>query len=214
MKNSIANIPFVKSWLNYFNALGYKIKNKKLRIGFRNKILNSQFGVHNTLGDMVSIQNSSLGDYSYISYETTLRHAAIGKFCSIGPRCQIGLGKHPTTGFLSTHPLFFSKKPPTAFSLLKEDKFNEIEPITIGHDVWIGANVLIMDGVSIGNGAIIAAGSIVTKNVASFSIVKGAPAEHYKFRFTSKEIESIIDDPWWNKDLKWLRENVNTFQIS
>lgn len=214
MKNSIANIPFLKKWQHYFNALRHKTKSKKLRIGYQNDIKDSQFGSHNTLGDHVSIHHSTLGDFSYVSYETVLRHVTIGKFCSIGPRCQIGLGKHPTNGFLSTHPLFFSKTPPTAVSLLKENKFQETEAIHIGHDVWIGANVIVMDGISIGDGAIIAAGSIVTKDVAPFSMVKGTPALHYKLRFSTEKIESILKDPWWNKNLKWFKENINTFQSS
>lgn len=214
MKNSIANIPFLKNWLNYFIVLGYKIKSKKLRIGFQNEIKNSQFGIYNSLGDRVSIQNSVLGNFSYLSYETVLRHVTIEKFCSIGPRCQIGLGKHPATGFLSTHPLFFSKTPPTSISLLKENQFQETTPIHIGNDVWIGASVIIMDGITIGDGAIIAAGSIVTKNVAPFSVVKGIPALHYKFRFTPEKIKSILNDPWWDKNLKWLQENIDTFQAS
>lgn len=208
MKNSIANIPFFKTWVNYLSAIQYQLKSKKLKIGHSNEIRNCQFGQYNALGDRVVIHNVLLGDCTYISAETNIRNTDVGKFVSIGPRCQIGLGKHPTSGYLSTHPLFFSNNTPLGFSFIKESTYSEFEQITIGNDVWIGANVIILDGITIGDGAIIGAGAIVTKNVDPFSIVKGIPAKHSKYRFSEEKIKEIQANPWWEKDLKTVESLI------
>ena len=208
MKNSIANIPFLKAWVNYFSALKHQFKSRKLKIGYLNNLKNCQFGFRNALGDNVKLSHVLVGDFSYISDETSIRNTTIGKYTSIGPRCQIGLGKHPTSGYLSTHPLFYSNNTPLGYSILNESTFKEFEPIRIGNDVWIGANVIILDGVEIGDGAIIAAGAIVTKNVAPFSIVKGIPAQHTKFRFSEVEIKDIEANPWWEKDATTVQSMI------
>jgi len=93
---------------------------------------------------------------------------------------KIGLGKHPFNEFISSHPLFYSSRNQIGFSVLNETKFNEFEAVNIGYDVWIGANVLILDGLTIGDGAVIAAGSVVIKDVSQYSLVAGVPTEHKK----------------------------------
>ncbi len=78
--------------------------------------------------------------------------------------------------------------------------------LKIGNDVWIGANVLILDGVTIGNGAIIAAGAVVTKDVPPYAVVGGVPAKIIKYRFNKEEIDFLEQLKWWEKDEKWLTE--------
>ncbi|MFD1551794.1 antibiotic acetyltransferase [Putridiphycobacter roseus] len=208
MKNSIGNFPLFKPLYHYIINLNYKRKTKQLSIGYSNDIRNSKFGGYNNIGDRASMNNVTLGTYTYMSYDTVIRNADIGKFCSIGPRCLIGLGKHPVNDYLSTHPLFYSANSPLTFSFLKESTYQEIETITIGNDVWLGAGCIILDGVSIGDGAIVAAGAVVTKNVAPFSIVKGVPAKHSGYKFTPEKIKSIQDDPWWDKDIDWIKKHI------
>lgn len=207
MKNSLFNIPFLKAWLNYFYALAYKIRSKKLQIGYLNEIRNCNFGSYNSLGERVRLRNVKLEDYSYISYESVVLNATIGKFSSIGPRCQIGLGKHPTN-LHSTHPIFYSSKPPINLSFLSENRFEEFGHISIGNDVWIGANVIVLDGVTIGDGAIVAAGSVVTKNVEPYAIVMGVPAKRSKFRFSETEIKQLKNEEWWNKNIADIKEII------
>jgi acetyltransferase-like isoleucine patch superfamily enzyme len=201
MKNSLANIPFLKAWLNYFIALSYKVKAYKLQIGYLNDLKHCTFGAYNSLGEKVRLNTVTMGDYSYISFETSIRNTTIGKFSSVGPRCLIGLGMHPTN-LSSTHPIFYAKNPPIKLSFLSENTYEEFKPISIGNDVWVGANVIILDGVSIGDGAIIAAGSVVTKNVEPYSIVKGIPAKHSKYRFSESKIAQLLADQWWHKDIE------------
>ena len=210
MKNSIVNIPFFKLFYNYFSNLTYKVKSKKLLIGHLNEIRQAKFGGFNSLGDRVSLKYVTLGTYSYVSYDTEIRHTVIGKFCSIGPRCQIGLGIHPVNEFLSTHPLFYSDNPPISLRFVERSRFQEIKSIQIGNDVWIGAGAIILDGITIGDGAIVGAGAVVTKDIAPFSIVKGIPAKHSGYKFDVEKINGIRKDPWWDKDLEWIKKHIQS----
>jgi len=121
-----------------------------------------------------------------------ITNTSIGKFCSIAPKVRMGLGKHPIN-YISTSPLFYAPKNPLLFKICKSPKFDEFEPITIGNDVWIGVNVTIMDGIKVGDGAIIGANSVVTKDVEPFSIVGGVPAKEIKKRFETAIIEKLME---------------------
>ncbi|MEN8662498.1 MAG: CatB-related O-acetyltransferase [Lentimonas sp.] len=81
----------------------------------------------------------------------------------------------------------------------------------IGSDVWIGARVTILGGVRIGHGAVIATGSVVTKDVDPYSIVGGVPAKHIRHRFDEGQRKAILQDPWWDKDEVWIQANLNLF---
>ena len=118
-------------------------------------------------------------DYSYISRNSYVKNTDIGKFCSIGPNFCCGLGIHPTNG-ISTSPMFYSTLKQNGFSLTEVDKVVESKQIIIENDVFIGANVTVLDGVKIGNGAIIGAGAVVTKDVPAHALVGGVPARVLK----------------------------------
>lgn len=81
----------------------------------------------------------------------------------------------------------------------------------IGNDVWIGAYVNIIEGITIGDGAIIAAGSVVTQDVPPYAVVGGVPAKVIKYRFEQDIIEQLKKIEWWNKDQKWLKKNAHLF---
>jgi acetyltransferase-like isoleucine patch superfamily enzyme len=83
--------------------------------------------------------------------------------------------------------------------------------IVVGNDVWIGENVIIKGGLEIGDGAIIAAGSIVTKNVEPYSVVAGVPAKVIRYRFTKEQIVSLLKIKWWEKDSFWLENHSELF---
>lgn len=187
-----------------------KNKSKHIRLGYGTIIINSKIGLYNTFYNYVEIFNCEIDDFVYIASGTKIGSTKIGKFCSIGPDCKIGLGKHPT-GFISTFPAFFSTKRQCQISFVNKNYFEEIHPIIIGNDVWIGANAIIMDGVKIGDGAIIAAAAVVTKDVQPFSIVAGVPAREIRKRFTSEEINKLMKIKWWERDVNWLKENADLF---
>ena len=163
------------------------------------------------------VTNTIIKDFSYISYSCTINNCEIGKFCSIAKGVKIGLGKHPVT-FISTSPIFYSPWNPLKKILLKELKFKDSEKAIIGNDVWIGVNVTVLDGVKIGNGAVIGANSLVTKDVLPFSIVGGVPAKEIKKRFSQIIINSIEDSKWWDMPIAFFEEeevkNVFSKEIS
>ena len=83
--------------------------------------------------------------------------------------------------------------------------------VTIGNDVWIGANVTIVNGVTIGDGAVIGANSIVTKDIPPYSIYGGVPAKCIRMRFEQNQIDFLLKLKWWNMDEEWIRSNSLLF---
>lgn len=143
------------------------------------------------------VDNSNIGDYTYISPGSSLSMTTIGKFCSIGPRLSCGWGIHPLTG-VSTSPMFYSTKGQNGYSLTESDKFTERRPICIGNDVFIGMDVIILDGVCIGDGAVIGAGTIVSKDVPPYAVAAGAPLKIIRYRFSKEIISSLLAIRWWD----------------
>ncbi|PYE29974.1 succinyltransferase-like protein [Rhizobium sp. PP-WC-1G-195] len=130
---------------------------------------------------------------------------SIGRFTSIGPGVMIILGNHRTTS-ASTYPFStlrdFWPSAPSNFDdhLAKGD-------VRIGNDVWIGARAIILSGVDIGDGAVVAAGSVVSKSVGSYKIVGGTPAKEIKDRFSESIAEKLSKLSWWN----WNEEKIDRF---
>ena len=208
MKELIKN-PFTIWFYRFIKSrlLQFKNRKKHLKIGLGTSIKNSSFGNYNKIGDHVNMKLCSFGDFSYVSRNSNLARATIGKFCSIGPNCEIGLGKHPSSQFVSTHPIFYSTNNQAGISFSDQNYFDEFEPIIIGNDVWVGANVIINDGVKISDGAIIATGSVVTKNIPPYAIVGGVPAKIIKYRFNDDQIERLLEKKWWNLDVSTLESD-------
>ncbi|MFM9006834.1 MAG: CatB-related O-acetyltransferase [Flavobacteriales bacterium] len=150
-----------------------------------------------------------MGRFSYVGRETQVYHARIGSFTSIGPQVLIGLGEHPAEGFVSTHPMFYSDRGQSNPVIVDKALFDEMPVTEIGNDVWIGARAILRTGVKVGDGAIIAAGAVVVKDIEPFSIVGGVPAKHIRYRFSHEVIERIKTSAWWNNDLHWLKEHGN-----
>ncbi len=138
------------------------------------------------------VLNSKVASFSYIGRDTIIQNATIGRFCSIAPEVRIGLGTHPTH-FISTSPLLYKQKNTFNLQVVDKDLFSEeYRKVEVSHDVWIGTRAIIMDGVTVGQGAIIAAGSIVTKDVPAYAIVGGVPAKILKYRFDSEKIQELM----------------------
>jgi len=149
----------------------------------------------------------SIGRYTYIANQALIGMTEIGRFCSIGPGLICGYGDHPAD-FASTSPVFFSTGNQCGVSFAEKNLFEERKQIKIGHDVWIGARVFVRDGVKVGNGAIIAAGSVVVKDVPSYAIVGGVPAKIIRYRFSEEIITKLLDLQWW----EWSEESLRSAQ--
>ena len=198
------------------------IKRKfNLKLG-RGVTLNREatFEGYNFLSNYSSLLSSHIGYASYLGERTVIKKSTIGKYTSIGPDVKCIFGKHPSHTFVSTHPAFFSLRKQAGFTFVSRQLFEEYEApvdakkkyqIVIGNDVWIGAGVSLMDGVTIGNGAIIASNSLVIKDVPPYAIVGGVPAKIIKYRFEPDEIDFLEKFKWWQKNPKWLKENSMDF---
>lgn len=151
-----------------------------------------------------------IGDYTYINNYCHIDKnvVSIGKFCSIAINCRIGLGGHPTD-WVSTHSFSYDKK----YGIVSDGKnsFKQKLETKIGNDVWIGTNATILAGVTIGDGAIIGAHSLVTKDVAPYSVVVGSPAKHLKYRHSAENIKALLNTEWWNWSTEKLKRNIHLF---
>jgi acetyltransferase-like isoleucine patch superfamily enzyme len=150
----------------------------------------------------------SIGKYSGMNEDCFAARGAIGAFCAIGARTAINPFNHPTD-WLSIHEFQYH---PHAYDWVDEYKDLERLPRTpdmfarvqIGNDVWTGHNVNVLPGVTVGDGAVIAAGAVVTKNVPPYAIVAGVPATIKKYRFPPEAIERLLRLRWWELELSEL----------
>lgn len=187
-----------------------RFKSKKLDIGTGVSMIRCDFGDHVYLGNGVSAETVTFGSHTYVNSNTRIRFAKFGKFCSIGSNVRIGLGLHPSN-LISSHPSFYSTNK-NFKTFADKNYFREYETVEIGNDVWIGENAIVMGGLEIGDGAIVAAGAIVTKNVKAYEVVGGIPAKTIKFRFSEEEIQKIRSTRWWDKEESWYEENHPLFR--
>ena len=162
----------------------------------------------------VKAKNAVIGAYTYISANTDIENAEIGNFCSIADHCRIGMSGH-SLYYMSTSPIFTQTLNALQKRWISENVFehkSEEERVTLGHDVWVGSHVLINGGVHIGNGACIAAGAVVVKDVPPYAIVGGVPAKIIRYRFPQETIDKLEEIQWWNLPKETLMQNIHLFQ--
>ncbi|AYA27621.1 antibiotic acetyltransferase [Rhodococcus rhodochrous] len=136
------------------------------------------------------------------------RHTRIGRYVSVGPNVRRFGAAHPVNA-LSMHPFWYN--PALGFASKEDDVART--SIEIGHDVWIGANVTILPGCRrIGVGAVVGAGSVVTRDVADFTIVAGNPASVIATRLSPSLREQLVDDKIWNLSPHSLSTKLSTLE--
>ena len=172
-------------------------------------ITDSTIGRYCTVERRGMLFNSIIGDYSYTGYNTVVKHAKIGKFCSISWNVSVGGANHDYNK-ISTHPFSFKEK--YGFANTGGEYSSFLKPLSIGNDVWIGCNTVILRNVNIGNGAVIGASSVVTKDVPPYSVVVGNPAKVIKYRFPIEIIEMLIEMKWWDWETDFIKRNIGLFQ--
>jgi len=170
------------------------------------KVENSTLKLYARVKDYTELRDSYVGEYSYISQQSIVNKTKIGKFSSIANGCYIGLWEHNTA--VSTHTFYLYEHAGNFVKGYTNFDKDCIETY-IANDVWVGANSVILKGVKIGNGAIIGASAVVTKDVPDYAIVVGNPARIVKYRYTPSEIEWLMKTQWWDFSRDNLQELVD-----
>ena len=145
------------------------------------------------------LRQASLGAYSYTL--STLLYSHVGNYCSIAHGVDSTSGEHPLnriTTSLCTMPGTEAAEMFAAFR--RQTPFKSFSEVRIGHDVWIGAHARLLGGVRIGNGAVVGAGAVVTKDVPDYAIVGGVPAKIIRMRFDDATMERLLATQWYLYD--------------
>ncbi|MEL6125040.1 MAG: chloramphenicol acetyltransferase [Pseudomonadota bacterium] len=177
------------------------------------QIIDCRFGRFVEVGQGSRVAHSELGDYSYCDRVADIANARVGKFASIASFVRIGATDHPMHTASMHHFLYRSDdywddagRDEAWFARRKA------RTATIGHDVWIGHNAQIKPEVTIGHGAIVASGAVVTKDVAPYQIVAGVPAAPVRMRFPGEIVDRLIELAWWDWDHDRLRITLPDFR--
>lgn len=118
----------------------------------------------------------------------------IGAYCSIASEVQIFLGKNHRTDWISTYPF-----PAFVSSAHEIENYSTSRgDVVIGSDVWLCSGCIILSGVTVGHGAVLAAGAVVTRNVEPYSVVAGNPAKHVRWRFDETTRAALLKSAWWD----------------
>lgn len=156
-----------------------------------------------------SVVSSSFGRYTFCGYDCDIYFADIGSFTSIANNVVISGARHPME-WVGMSPVFYSGRDSIKKKFSQFD-LSEVKRTSIGHDVWIGRSAIIMSGVSIGNGAVIGAGTVVTKDIPPYAVAVGNPARLVRYRFPHDIISKLEETCWWNlkdEELTKLSEHI------
>lgn len=183
--------------------------NSLVSIGDFSRIKDSIFYEHCLIQRNNIIYGSKLGRYTYTGKNCTIWNSTIGNFCSISWNVGIGGANHDYER-ITTHSFLYSDD--FALKPKQEIGYNRFQDhCIIGNDVWVAANACVCRGVTVGNGAVIAAGAIVTKNVEPYSIVAGVPAKKIKMRFDNETITLLNKSKWWDLPKEIIQQNYELF---
>ncbi|MCI4661253.1 MAG: chloramphenicol acetyltransferase [Neomegalonema sp.] len=173
----------------------------------------SQLGRYTEIGVGTRLQATVMGDYSYTDRFCDIANCQIGKFANIASFVRLNPGNHPTQRASQHHFQYRASMywPDEA----DEQAFFEwraSQPVVIGHDTWIGNGALVMAGRSVGDGAVIGAGAIVTRDVPAYEIWAGNPARKIRDRFAPEIGERLRALAWWDWSHDALRAALDDFR--
>lgn len=176
-------------------------------------VQDARLGRYTEVGARTSVIESELGDYSYVVNDGQIIYTTIGKFCSLAAMTRINPGNHPMNRASQSH---FTYRSSAYFNDESDDEgffdWRRAHRVSIGHDVWIGHSAIVLPGRKIGIGAVIAAGSVVTKDVPDYTIVAGVPARFVRRRFEPKLADRLTRLAWWDWSHERLRQALSEFR--
>lgn len=178
------------------------------------EITDSTFGAFVEIGKGSRVTHSVLGDYSYCDRYADIANAQIGKFSNIAAFSRIGASDHPLHTAACHHFLYRSNDY-WDNARRDEDFFDHRKSRTsyIGHDTWIGAGAMIKPEVTLGDGAVVAAGALVTKDVDPYTVVSGIPAKPMRLRQPREIADRLIELAWWDWEHDQLRAALEDFRM-
>lgn len=177
------------------------------------EIVNSQFGRWCEVGTASRVINSTFEDYAYCDRMADIANTTVGKFANIAAMTRIGPTDHPFANAAQHHFLYRSSY---YWDDVEDDtdffSARAARRTTLGADCWIGHGAIIKPEVTVGIGAIVASGAVVTKDIAPFMIVAGCPAQPLRARFSDAVIARLLALAWWDWEHDALRAALMDFR--
>ena len=176
-------------------------------------VRDSRLGAYTEVGARTQLLEVVLADYSYVVNDSDIASTTLGKFCSIAAMTRINPGNHPMDRATQSHITYrASAYFPGELDEAEFFAWRRAYPVVIGHDVWVGHGAIFLPGRTIGTGAVVAAGAVVTKDVAPYAIVAGNPARVIRQRFPAAVVERLLRLAWWNWTHDRLRAALPDFR--
>jgi hypothetical protein len=171
------------------------------------QIVNSTFGAYCEVGEGSRVLNSTFDDYAYCDRLADIANSTVGKFANIAAMTRVGPTDHPM-GNASLHHFLYRS------SYYWDDTADDADFMAyrasrrtaIGPDTWLGHGAIVKPEVTVGAGAVIASGAVVTKDVAPYMIVAGVPAQPLRARFAPQVAERLLALAWWD----WSHDRLRT----
>lgn len=176
------------------------------------KVGNCTCGKYTLVADGAVMSDCLLDDYSYVMERCDIIHTDIGKFANVASEVRINPGNHPMD-WVSQHHFLYRRRRYQLHDSDHQPFFNwrRRQRVSIGHDTWLGHRAIILPGVTIGNGAVVGAGAVVSRDVPPYAIVGGVPARVIRYRFPEAIRRAIESSRWYHWDHETLKDRLEDF---